>query len=1011
MSSSVTARQPFFTRLRLAIWRRRIYLPVFMIPVAVMYAAYALFNVHPFGTNSVLVLDLNGQYVYYYEALRDAFWGDGSLMYDWSRNLSGEMFGVFAYYLASPFMLVICLLPRTWMCGAIELMQLLKIGAAAVTFAWFIRRRSKATNTAMIVFGSSYALMSYMVVQTMDPMWLDGLVLLPLICSGVHRLVEEGKMAPYIVPLALMFFAHFYIGYMVGFFTFLYFIYVCLSQEGRKLPRHFVLRIIQFGAATLTAIMCAAIVLIPVYNSLKLGKLEFTTPDWSMATQFDLLTFVTKLFPMTYDTVYPQGLPMIYCGTAALLLVPLFFMNRLIPMKEKALKGLLAVTLVVCMYLRPVDIVWHGFQVPNWLPYRYSFCFSFVLLLMAYRAWEKSDGFTAKELGGAMFGLFVFLMWCEREGIEHFTNFENRTNKDQTHAVMQGIWFSMIAVAVFFALIYLWKRYRGKRLISIAVCIVVPLELLVNAMDTLHKINVDVAYSKYTSYEPYMSDLRNAVDHINYFDSDPFYRMEATFHRTVNDPIGTGYYGVSHSSSTMNAPALLMLHRLGYAYGGHYTKYEGATYITDALFDIRYLIDKDDYNDVNRYKNVRDWLPEDYELITHTDQKDARYKFYRNPYALGLGIVAPSDVKTVALEEYDPFENQNRVFNALLPQEERTAFFTRLTAMRVDDENVAEAMLVDGHKKFYVKDEAIAESHLDFLLHMDKDSELYMYLPTKYERNCNIWYQTEEEYRHGNEPMQFAGQFFVGDNYSIINLGSFDKDEEIRVRVTIDNDENAAYWVDELFYTFDMDAFRHADEVLRQRTFNITSFDDTKLEGTCTAEAGQYLFTTIPYENGWTITLNGSTIKPQKALDSMIVIPLEPGENRIKMVFSPNYYRLAVIVTICGLVVLALVILIEFREGMIFKKLVKKAEMDGSSQDDDDDDEDELSQESLANVIKQMTASQTDDEAEDEADDNAPAAEETAEEDEQASDGEDTQESPEAPPEPKDRRSRRKRKR
>ena len=71
-----------------------------------MFAAYAFFNIHPFGDGSVLVLDLNGQYVYYYEEFRDAFWGDGSFIYNWSRNLSGEMFGVFAYYLASPFMLM-----------------------------------------------------------------------------------------------------------------------------------------------------------------------------------------------------------------------------------------------------------------------------------------------------------------------------------------------------------------------------------------------------------------------------------------------------------------------------------------------------------------------------------------------------------------------------------------------------------------------------------------------------------------------------------------------------------------------------------------------------------------------------------------------------------------------------------------------------------------------------------------------------------------------------------------
>ena len=177
---------------------------IFLVPVSLMYIAYAHFGVHPYGDKSVLVLDLNGQYVYYYEAMRDVLHGEGSLMYDWSRNLSGEMFGVFAYYLASPFMLIICLLPRTWMCGAIEAVQLAKIGCAAITFSIFLRKRSKPSKTALLVFSSCYALMSYMVVQLMDPMWLDGLIWLPIICLGVHRLVNEGKMAGYIIPLALM---------------------------------------------------------------------------------------------------------------------------------------------------------------------------------------------------------------------------------------------------------------------------------------------------------------------------------------------------------------------------------------------------------------------------------------------------------------------------------------------------------------------------------------------------------------------------------------------------------------------------------------------------------------------------------------------------------------------------------------------------------------------------------------------------------------------------------------
>ena len=154
---------------------KRLYFLVFFLPVAIMFSAYAFFKIHPIGDSSVLVLDLNGQYVYYYEQFRDAFHGNGSFIYNWSRNLSGEMFGVFAYYLASPFMLILVLLPRTMMATSILILQLAKIGTAAVTFMFFLKKISvqKPKTISLIIFPTMYALMSYMVVQLMDPMWLD----------------------------------------------------------------------------------------------------------------------------------------------------------------------------------------------------------------------------------------------------------------------------------------------------------------------------------------------------------------------------------------------------------------------------------------------------------------------------------------------------------------------------------------------------------------------------------------------------------------------------------------------------------------------------------------------------------------------------------------------------------------------------------------------------------------------------------------------------------------------
>lgn len=917
-----------------------LYALCFLLPVVIMYAAYALFGVHPYGDGSVLVLDLNGQYVYYYEAYRDALLGDGSLMYSWSRNLSGDMFGIFAYYLASPFMILVCLFPRTAMCGAIETIQLLKIGTAAVTFAVFLRKTSDKLpkNTSVVIFSSMYSLMAYMVVQLMDPMWLDGLIYLPLICLGVRRLLDKGKMIPLIIPLSLMFIAHFYIGYMIGFFTFLYFLFCFFSQSGRRLPERPLIRILQFGFSAVTAVFISCCVIIPVYKALSLGKLEFSDPDWSMATQFDFLSVITKLFPLSYDTVYPSGMPMLYCGAAVLILVPLYFMNKKISIKRKASSGLLLAVMFIVMYIRPVDIVWHGFQVPNWLPFRYSFVISFLMLVMASESFENLDGITPKEIGGIFFALLVYLFWCEREQYSHFYIFTSVTGEDgEVSASIGGIWFSMIALAVYFLLLYLYRKYRNcgshffriikaSDVLSAVICIAVSLELLLNAMDTLKKIDDDVVYSDYTSYEPYMSDTIDAVNMINEFDDSEFFRMEATFHRMVCDPIGVGYYGISHSSSVMNAPALLMLQQLGYGYGGNYTSYEGTTLITDSVFGIKYLMDKVDEDGGNVYADNRTSVPEQYKLATHIEEKNATYKFYRNPYALSLGTVCKENITEVELLDDNPFENQNLLYSALDSQTEITEYFTRIMPKNSEMENVSVSTLSDGKEtKKYQAIDSDSDAHVDYVIQMDKDSDLYMYLPTSYERTCNIWTSDEETYQNGDGSMDYAGQFFVGDNYSILNLGSFVKDQEVRIRITIANDDHEAFWSDALFYSFDLAAFEETAFQIQENCLEITEFENSGLSGVCYAESGgEYLFTTIPYQEGWIVTVNGEEVSPEISLGSLITIPLEEGENVITMKFSPGYYKLGWAFTILGVFIGIVIFLFEYKDGAVIRKIKKK---------------------------------------------------------------------------------------
>ena len=120
--------------------KRSLYLPwAFLIPFVLLFCIYLSRAIYPFGNGSVLILDLNGQYVYFFAELRNKLLHGGSLLYSWSRSLGGEFLGIFAYYLSSPFSLITCLFPASHITEALLLMFMLKAGACGFSMALYLR--------------------------------------------------------------------------------------------------------------------------------------------------------------------------------------------------------------------------------------------------------------------------------------------------------------------------------------------------------------------------------------------------------------------------------------------------------------------------------------------------------------------------------------------------------------------------------------------------------------------------------------------------------------------------------------------------------------------------------------------------------------------------------------------------------------------------------------------------------------------------------------------------------
>ena len=98
---------------------------------------------------------------------------------------------------------------------------------------------------------------------------------------------------------------------------------------------HFFKSLIRIGTYSALAIAIAAVIILGAYYSLGLGKNEFSTPNWELKMNYDLLNVLYKFLPGSYDTVRPEGLPFIFCGVATILLVPAFFMSKKFSEKER----------------------------------------------------------------------------------------------------------------------------------------------------------------------------------------------------------------------------------------------------------------------------------------------------------------------------------------------------------------------------------------------------------------------------------------------------------------------------------------------------------------------------------------------------------------------------------------------------------------------------------------------------------------------------------------------------
>ena len=847
----------------------------FLIPCFTLLISYFIFGVFPFGKESVLSLDLNGQYVYYYDYMYDVFAGKESIFYSWSRNLSGEFMGIVGYYLASPFNLLVWIFPRECITEGLLTMMVTKVGAIGLCMAVYLSRGKGMNRLTTIIFSVCYALCAYTLEQTMNPMWLDGVMILPIVVYGVEQLIDKGRFMMCTISLVYAFVTCFYIGYMIGIFSAIYFLYYSCVTHRPKYYRVFIQRGLLFTGVAVMSVMMSAFMLLPVYHSLSYGKFDFSdnvTEATEITTNFHFIEMLDKMFPATYDTCRMSGLPFIYCGTIVLVMLPCYFFLKKIRGRDRIGAAVIISLLCVCMYIRQVDMLWHGGQLPNWLPYRYSFMLSFLMVSFAARAFNEIKDIPKKRICFVALAWFAVLLM-----IENTDNYLADIKRDTMDGLTVVLPAMLVLLIVSAALVQLKDKFGTRKLAAIGMCVIITAEGFYNTISQIFRQDADIVYSTRGSYNDVIQPAREVVQNIRAND-DGFYRIEKTFFRTVNDPMALNMYGLSHSSSTLNAKPINMLGSLGFSARSHYTRYTGATEITKSIFGVKYELSCPE-NNTSKIGSAAD--------ITVTE----------NEYALPMAYLVHPMYQQIELEENQPFENQNKLLSAMLGKATTPGYFKRIsnsekTPVTLEKTNVTQGKTTDGHHSFKVIEKG-KNAELVYTLNMPVSSSLYMYLPTKYERTVNVWLNRKT----------FLGTYFEGDNNSIMKIGDFEKGEQVKIGLTLTRDD--LYFREAQFVYINERNIKKDLQKIIDKNAETTAVrpDPTTMRVEVNADETSYLFTSIPDEKGWEVFVDGKKTDYDVCLGALLGVQLSSGKHTIEFRFTTAGYPLAIFVSLAGLVI------------------------------------------------------------------------------------------------------------
>ena len=799
----------------------------FVVPVVVMIIIFTQRGIFPFGEQSFLRTDMYHQYAPFFSEFQHKLKEGSSLLYSWNIGMGVNFTALYAYYLASPLNWLLIFCPKSLVIEFMTYSIVLKIGFSGLSMAWYLRKRYQRDDFGVAFFGIFYALSGYMAAYSWNIMWLDCILLFPLIMLGLERLVKEKKGMLYCITLGLAILSNYYISIMICVFMVLYFVSLLILEEKMGWIK-FISRCGWFSLYSLLAGGMSAVILLPEIYALQMTASGDVSFPKTVSSYFSIFDMIARHIVNVKTEIGLDHWPNIYCGVAVLMFFLLYLGCRRIKAREKAVYCALLLFFFASFSMNVLNFIWHGFHYPNSLPCRQSFIYIFLMLVICYRAYMHLEETPRRHITLAFMGASGFVILAEK-----------LVTEDHFHFSVYYI--SLIFLALYAGLIFLYRKGRRYRTAAILLTLgVVAIEAAVNTTLT------SITTTSRTSYLADNAAVAELVDSL--YPSDDFCRVEKVTRKTKNDGAWMNFPSVSLFSSTANADLSAFFKKLGCESSTNAYSITGSTPLVDMLLGVRYGL----YTGAADPSGIRSLV----------DIVDETY-LYENHYSMPVAwMVSDYFDGDWYLDAGNPADVQNRL--ADLTGSSRVLL-----------------QVSDG------LDEGSAYS-----FEPGASGDYYAFIDNKKVEKVTV--------TSGDDTKTFNN---VNRGF-LLELGYCEAGTEVVIRSETSGENLSA-----MVYRFSEEALGEVYANLNREPLVLSRWDATTLEGVVTARQAGVLFTTIPYDPGWTVWVDGEVCETEKIVEAFLSIPLSEGYHEIKLNYEPQGMKLGTWITLGSLLVLLAVYL------------------------------------------------------------------------------------------------------